>query len=70
MRITEKPWWQSKTIWGGAIAVASGALGLFGIDVDAATQDVVVQNILMITSGIGGLLAIYGRLKAEHTLGR
>ena len=70
MRLTDKPWWQSKTIWGGAVAVGAGLAGLFGVDIDASTQDGIVQNILSVASGVGGLIAIYGRLKAEQSVRR
>lgn len=70
MHQTTKAWWQSKTIIGGAVAVAAGLFGLFGVDIDVPTQESIVQNLVAIGSSLGGLVAIYGRLKARHVLGR
>jgi hypothetical protein len=70
MYLTTKAWWQSKTILGGAVAVAAGLFGLFGVDIDAPTQDSIVQNLVAIGSALGGLVAVYGRLKAKHMLGQ
>jgi hypothetical protein len=69
MYLTTKAWWQSKTIIGGAVAVTAGLFGLFGVDIDAPTQESIVHNLVAIGSSLGGLVAIYGRLKAKHTLG-
>ena len=69
MNLTTKPWWQSKTMMGAAAAVVAGLLGLLGVDVDASTQDMIIQNIASIASTLGGLLAAYGRVKAKHLLG-
>lgn len=58
-----KPAWKSKTVIGGVIAVVSG---LLGIETDFATIEHQAEAILSIT---GGLLAIYGRLKAKEKVG-
>ncbi|HOV80325.1 MAG TPA: hypothetical protein PK728_09505 [Bacillota bacterium] len=64
----EKKWWQSKTVWGGIVAIGGAVAGAFGIAVDEATQGEIVDYIMVIAGAAGGLLAIYGRLKAEKKI--
>lgn len=66
-----KPWYESKTVWGAVIGMAGAfcprviaALG--GTDA-AANQIVTVAS--AIATAIGGLVAIYGRLKANKAIG-
>ena len=56
----DKPWYLSKTIIGGALAAGSSLFGL-GLAVDDITQ--IVDHLESIVATIGGLLAIYGRLR-------
>lgn len=53
---------------GGVIAVGAGIAGLFGVPVDAGTQASLATTIVDLASAIGGLLAIWGRLKATHVI--
>ncbi|MFQ2706712.1 hypothetical protein ACK3ZA_07515 [Aeromonas caviae] len=45
-----------------------GIAGLFGVPVDAGTQASLATTIVDLASAIGGLLAIWGRLKATHVI--
>lgn len=65
-----KPWYQSKTIWGGAVAVGAAIGGVFGLPLDPATQQGLVEVLCVLGGGVGGLLAIIGRLQAQHKVGR
>ena len=61
-----KKWWQSKAVWGGLIAAGSAVAGLlFDVYIDEATQAQVVDLVLVVAGGAGGLLAIFGRIKAN-----
>jgi outer membrane lipoprotein SlyB len=64
-----KPWWQSKTMWGGIIAGAAGLGGLFGLSLDAGTQAELTDIAAAVAASVGGLLAIYGRIKADRKVG-
>ncbi len=55
----------SKTIWGTVIAVVPTLLGPF---VGAEDGTLVTQSIDQIITGIGGLLAVYGRFVARGPL--
>jgi predicted SpoU family rRNA methylase len=63
-----KTWYQSRTIWGALIALAASALQATGIHVSAQDQSQMADAALAIAGAFGGLLAIYGRIKAEKTL--
>lgn len=65
-----KPWWQSRTLWGGIVAVGAGVAGLFGVDLDAETQSQLATHAAAIASAAGGLLAVYGRVKASTRVGK
>nr|WP_321270474.1 hypothetical protein [uncultured Tolumonas sp.] len=64
-----KPWYQSKTIWGGVIAVGAAVGGAFGLHIDASTQAGIADACVVLGGGVGGLLAIFGRLTAQHKVG-
>ncbi len=63
-----KKWWQSKAVWGGLVAIGAAVAGAFGVVVDQGTQDQVIQLITVIAGAVGGLLSVYGRLKAEKMI--
>lgn len=63
-----KSWYESKAVWGGLIAVASAAVGTFGVVVDADTQAQIADLIVVGVGAVGGLLAIYGRIKAGKSI--
>lgn len=67
-----KAWWQSKAIIGGVVSIGAVAAGLFGYDVDADTQKVIVDEGVAIGSAVaalvGGVMAIWGRIKATKAI--
>lgn len=65
---SSKPWWQSKTVWGGLIALAAAIAGAFGYVVDPDVQAELVDYVLAVATGVGGVLAIIGRLKAKDRI--
>ncbi|MHB8122576.1 MAG: hypothetical protein ACYDG4_10525 [Desulfuromonadaceae bacterium] len=65
-----KAWWQSKAVWGGLVALGSAVAGAFGIYVEAQTQAQIVDYVIVGAGAVGGLFAIYGRLKANKTIGK
>ena len=61
-----KPLWQSKTLIGLAVALAGPWLARkFGLTLTDAAQQAIVEQII---TGMGGALAVYGRLKADTAL--
>ncbi|MFZ5650158.1 MAG: hypothetical protein ACOY4I_04800 [Bacillota bacterium] len=63
-----KKWWQSKAVWGGLVAVGGAVAGAFGIQVDEQTKADIVDCIMVMAGAAGGMLAIYGRLKADKKI--
>jgi hypothetical protein len=65
---TSKPWYQSKGLWGGVIAIGFGVASLFGHNIAAADQATLVEGITGIGTVAGGLIAVIGRLVAANSL--
>ena len=64
----EKKWWESRTVWGGLVAIGAAIAGAAGYQVDADTQGQTVELILAGVTAVGGLLAIVGRVKATKAI--
>ena len=63
-----KSWYTSKAVWGGLIAIGAAVAGGFGVVIDTDTQGQMADLIVVGVGAIGGLLAIYGRIKAEKPI--
>ncbi len=63
-----KVWWQSKSVWGSIVALGAGAATLAGLKLDAALQDQLADLIVGVANVAGGLLAWYGRARAQNAL--
>lgn len=63
-----KSWYMSKTVWGGLIAVAAGAAGAFGYTIAPDDQAQIVDAVVVVATVIGGLLAVFGRVKASKAV--
>lgn len=60
----QKPWWQSKTVWGGVVAVGAGVAGIWGYSVSPDDQAAIVDVVAAVTAAFGGGCAIVGRIMA------
>lgn len=60
-----KPWFLSKTVIGGIVAIAAGLARAAGMEVDDASLGGVLEGAAAI---VGGALSIYGRIKAERPI--
>ncbi len=63
-----KVWWQSKTVWASIMAVLAGIATLAGVNLDATLQDELVNLITGTANLAAGIIAWYGRAKAQTTL--
>jgi hypothetical protein len=62
-----KPWWRSRTIIGALVVLAAQGARLAGWDVDTSlTTDLAIEAATI----IGGLLAWFGRVRAEAPISR
>ncbi|MGB7286201.1 MAG: hypothetical protein WBC71_04645 [Salaquimonas sp.] len=66
--VEEKPWYESKTIWGSLIAVAAALSATIGISIDQAAQAELASILVQLVGAAGSLLAIYGRLSATDII--
>ncbi|MDO6966808.1 hypothetical protein [Rhizobium alvei] len=64
-----KAWYQSRAVWGALVAILAGVLQMAGLSLDAAGQAQLTDSVLALVGIVGGLLALYGRLKATAALG-
>jgi hypothetical protein len=73
-----KPWYMSKAVWGslGVIAFAVIGMGALGLEPSAAVDAVgeeqknINQLVILLVELIGGVLGLYGRLKAKQAIGK
>lgn len=68
MAIT-KPWYLSRTILASFVTVAAAAAGLGGIVPADAEASALADSLLQALSGISGLVAILGRMRATAKIG-
>jgi uncharacterized membrane protein len=64
----QKQWFMSKTVWGVLLMLASSVLASFGLELDAASQQQIVDLIMQAITVGGGALAVYGRVTAKTAL--
>ena len=63
-----KPWFASRTVWGGLVAAVCGLLPLLGLDVDAGTQGAIADVAVQSVGVAGAVAAIVFRVKADKKL--
>ena len=63
-----KKWYQSRSVWGGIVALVAAICGLLGIQIDAATHEALIVSLANGAAAIGAAVAIFGRLAAQKTL--
>ncbi|MCO6409912.1 hypothetical protein [Hoeflea alexandrii] len=64
-----KPWWQSKTLWGAIVTIGSAVLGLTGLDLGETDREALTGLLASLGAAIGGMIAIFGRIKAKNRIG-
>ena len=67
---SNKDWWKSRSIVGSLLTLVSIALMRFGIDLDSATLQQILDVVLEIGQIITVLIAIWGRVSATKLIGR
>ena len=60
----------SKTVWGAIIAIVAGIAGIFGYSIGAEDQAQLAEIGVSVASMAGGLIAIFGRVKASKKIGK
>ncbi|GAB6176823.1 hypothetical protein JCM16814_17140 [Desulfobaculum senezii] len=64
----EKALYQSRTFWGGMVALVCAVLAIAGVDVDEGTRAEMLECGMLIGSALGGVLAVYGRIHASKAV--
>jgi hypothetical protein len=68
MMETTKDWYQSKTVWGGLVAIAAALMKAAGTEISLADQAALIDAAINLAGVVGGILAIYGRLAATASI--
>lgn len=66
--LDEKPWYESKTIWGSLVAVAAALSATLGLPIEHTVQSEIAGVLVQLVGAVGSLTAIYGRLSATHAI--
>jgi hypothetical protein len=64
-----KGFFESKAVWGGIAALAGSVLGLGHYTLSPTDATQAVDLVVSMTTAIGSLLAIYGRVVASKKIG-
>lgn len=59
----------SRTVWGGLLALLAGLAGLFGYTVTPEDTATLTELLASVGSAVGGIVAIYGRIRASKRIG-
>lgn len=73
---TTKPWWQSVGVWGSVVTIMASVAGLLGYSITPEDQLVIVSGLnkaaMIVTETVafvGGLAALWGRIRASKLIG-
>lgn len=64
-----KTWYQSRTIWGALIAIGASLAHAGGYSLTAADQGQIADAAVSLAGTMGGLMAIWGRIRATSRVG-
>lgn len=63
-----KPWYQSRGVIGGLVAVAAGVAAAFKVNIAGEMQALLVEAIIGAVAAVGGIVAVIGRIKAQKKI--
>ena len=61
---------ESKTFWGAVLSVIGALAGLFGYTFGPQEQQALILAGSTLTTAVGNILAVYGRVKATKRIGK
>ena len=64
-----KPWYQSKSVWGSIITIASMVAAVAGSPITPEDQQSLVTLTTTAAGSVGAILALVGRLVAKDRIG-
>lgn len=63
-----KHWYESKGVLSSLVVIAAAAAGMRGYVIDETTQSEIVELVFLLVTAVGGVGALYGRIKATKTI--
>ncbi len=66
--ISDKPWYLSRTVWAGLVALFLSVAGLFGVATDVIDQGNLTDVLLQLATAIAGIVTIIGRIGATSRI--
>jgi len=63
-----KPWYMSRSIWGGLVAAGASLGSLFGLTLETGDQLILTEALLQAIGALGAAAAVYGRFAATSRL--
>jgi hypothetical protein len=64
-----KPWYLSRTIWAGLVAIAVSTAGVFDYAIEEADAGALSDALMQTIGALAGLFAIFGRITARSRIG-
>jgi len=64
----DKPWYLSRTIWAGLVALFLSLAGAFGFISGTVDHGALTDVLLQLATAIAGLVTIFGRLGATSRI--
>jgi hypothetical protein len=65
-----KPWYASRSVWGGVVALLSALGGAFGFVVSPDAMTGLTEALVLLGTSAGSLFALYGRIVATKRIGK
>ncbi|MBC2884748.1 hypothetical protein H7Q97_04935 [Ochrobactrum sp. CM-21-5] len=66
--ITDKPWYFSRTVWAGLVALFLSLAGALGWVTDTIDQGALADVLLQLATAIAGIIAVFGRIGATSRI--
>ncbi len=66
--IEDKPWYFSRTVWAGLVALFLSLAGAFGLVSETVDQGALTDILLQLATAIAGLIAVFGRIGATSRI--
>ncbi|PWL19022.1 hypothetical protein DKP76_00095 [Falsochrobactrum shanghaiense] len=66
--IDDKPWYLSRTVWAGLVALGLSLGGAFGVVSDTLDQGALTETLLQLATAVAGLAAVLGRIGATSRI--
>lgn len=68
MNVDLKPWYLSKTVWGGVLAIVASLANLAGLGIGSLEQAELADHMTALLAAAGGIIAVAGRIVAKRKL--